>query len=254
MTAVLRSLVRSQVTGLILVVLVLGVILTVGGGGVRVPAFTHGPDGARQRVMVHRPDGSSAPAFVVRNKFLNAQNLAQLAKDTCFTAIMAVGMSIVIIGGGIDLSVGSSYALASVLGALVLQHFGPEGVAGGWGGVTVGAVACLGIAALAGLVNGALITGLRVHPFVITLGTMAMFRGLAFVVTNGQSIGGFPEQLRSVVRYEVGDGLGLVPLAAMLAVLGGGGLFLGRLAAGRRVYAVGGNELAARFPGSPSTG
>ena len=242
---------RSQIAGLLLVVPSLGGILTFGGGSVRVPRFERGADGVLHRAMVTAADGTRSPAFIERNKFANAQNLAQLAKDTCFTAIMAVGMSIVIIGGGIDLSVGSSYALASVVGAMVLRHYGPEGAGGsGLEGVVLGGLACLGVAALAGLLNGALIVGLRVHLFVITLGAMAILRGMAFVVVlNGQSVGGFPPLLRTVVRFEVGDGLGLVPLAAMLAVLAGGGLFLSRLAAGRRVYAVGGNETAARFSG-----
>jgi ribose/xylose/arabinose/galactoside ABC-type transport system permease subunit len=249
----LRPLLRSQLAGLLIVVVVLGLILTVCGGSVRVPQFERGADGSLRRATVTAPDGARTPAFVSRNKFANAQNLAQLAKDTCFTAIMAVGMSIVIIGGGIDLSVGSSYALASVVGAMVLQHYGPDGPGGaagsGLSGVVLGAMACLGVAALAGLINGSLIVGLRVHPFVITLGAMAILRGAAFVITNGQSIGGFPPLLRRVVRFEVGNGLGLVPLAAMLAVLVGGDIFLSRLAAGRRVYAVGGNETAARFSG-----
>jgi len=78
---------------------------------------------------------------------------------------------------------------------------------------------------------------------------MAILRGIAFVVTKGQSIGEFPEPLRHVVRFEVGNGLSLVPCAVMVAVTVAGAIYLSRLAAGRRVYAVGGNEVAARFSG-----
>ena len=78
---------------------------------------------------------------------------------------------------------------------------------------------------------------------------MAILRGVAFVVTKGQSVGGFPAGLRDFVRLEVGDGLSFVPLAAMVLVTVAGWIFLSRLAAGRRVYAIGGNELAARFSG-----
>jgi ribose transport system permease protein len=165
---------------------------------------------------------------------------------------MAVGMSIVIISGGIDLSVGAIYALASVLGAIVLSHFGPDGAAAAvpaWLGVTLGAGTCVGVAALCGLANGGLIVALRVHPFIITLGAMAILRGIAFVVTKGQSIGGFPPAFREIVRHEVGNGLSFVPLAVMLVVTLAGAIYLSRLAAGRRVYAIGGNELAARFSG-----
>lgn len=247
----LRSLFAFQESGLLLVVLALGVLLTVFSDTVRLPVWEVQPDGTRQRVFTTGPDGERVPAFVEKNKFLNAQNLAQLAKDTSFIAIMAVGMTVVIISGGIDLSVGAIYALASVLGAMVLTRFGPGGTGAEASllGVLLGGGTCVGVAALCGLVNGGLVVALRVHPFIITLGAMAILRGVAFVTTKGQSIGGFPAELRDVVRFEVGDGLSLVPLAVMVLVAVAGWIFLARLAAGRRVYAIGGNELAARFSG-----
>jgi len=235
----------------VLIVLVLGVLLAACSGTVRLPAFARGPDGVRHRVFTTDAAGNRAPAFVARNKFFNAQNLAQLAKDTSFIAIMAVGAGIVIISGGIDLSVGAVYALASVVGSLVLRHYGPDGPGAGAPGlgILLGAAAGLGTAVLCGLVNGSLIVALKVHPFIITLGSMAILRGFAFVITKGQSIGDFPAVFRQLVRYEVGDGLSLVPLAVMVLVMVAGWIFLSRLAAGRRVYAIGGNELAARFSG-----
>jgi ribose transport system permease protein len=216
------------------------------------PVFETGPDGAPQRVFTTDAAGDRVPLSIEKNKFLNAQNLAQLAKDTSFIAIMAVGMSIVIISGGIDLSVGAIYALASVVGALVLRHYGPGGAAGAappWPGIALGASAAVGTAALCGLINGGLIVALRVHPFIITLGAMAILRGIAFVATQGQSIGGFPPAFRGLIRYEVGNSLSIVPLAVMLFVTVGGSVFLARLAIGRRIYAIGGSELAARFSG-----
>ncbi len=249
MPSPLRSLLKFQESGLLLVILALGVLLTVFAGTVRTPLFERTADGGRQRVFTTGPDGERVPAFVEKNKFLNAQNLAQLAKDTSFTAIMAVGMAVVIIAGGIDLSVGSIYALASVMGAMVLNHYGPEGANNPALGVTLGIGACLGTALLCGLFNGGLIVALRVHPFIITLGAMAILRGIAFVATKGQSVGGFPAGLRDFVRFEMGDGLSVVPLAAMVLVTIAGWVFLSRMAAGRRVYAIGGNELAARFSG-----
>jgi ribose transport system permease protein len=245
----LRSLPRFQERGILAVILVLGLLLTEFGGSVRLPLFERGPDGGRRRVFVTGSDGERAPAFVVENKFLNAHNLAQLAKDTSFIAIMAVGASIVIISGGIDLSAGSLYALASVVGALVLREFGPGSATPPWAGVLLGVGACMGTAALCGALNGALVVALRVHPFVITLGTMAILRGIAFVITAGQSVEGFPQALRDLVRWQVGDGLSVFPLLVMVAVTAAGWIFLGRLAQGRRVYAVGGNEQAARFSG-----
>jgi ribose transport system permease protein len=102
-----------QEGGLLVVVLVLGAVLTLLGGKVRLPAFETNAQGERQRVFHVNAAGEREPAFVEKNKFLNAQNLAQLAKDTSFIAIMAVGATFVIISGGIDLSVGAIYALAS---------------------------------------------------------------------------------------------------------------------------------------------
>lgn len=247
-----RSALRFQESGLLLVILALAGLLTWFSGRVQMPVFATGPDGTLQRVFTTDATGERIPLLIEKNKFLNAQNLAQLAKDTSFIAIMAVGMSIVIIAGGIDLSVGAIYALASVVGAQVLNHYGPAGAAGDgppWLGAGLGAMAAVGTAALCGLVNGGLIVALRVHPFIITLGAMAILRGIAFVATLGQSIGGFPPAFRELIRYEVGNNLSIVPLAVMLLVTVGGSVFLGRLAAGRRIYAIGGNEQAARFSG-----
>ncbi|MCI0746817.1 MAG: ABC transporter permease [Verrucomicrobia subdivision 3 bacterium] len=246
------TLLRLQEGGLIVVILLLGLVLTIFGGKVREPKFRINEQGESERVFIKDADGEEVPAFVERNKFLRPQSLTQLAKDTSFTAIMAVGMTFVIVSGGIDLSVGAIYALASVMGALVFQLYGPTGSLAGappWVSVPVGIAVCVGSATLCGFLNGGMTVALRVHPFIITLGTMAIFRGIAFVITTGQSVGGFPEAFRRIVRWEAGNNLSLVPLLVMVAVTVVGGTYLSRLAAGRRIYAVGGNELASRFSG-----
>jgi ribose/xylose/arabinose/galactoside ABC-type transport system permease subunit len=216
------------------------------------PVFEVNEEGERVRVFTTGPDGERTPVFVEKNKFLNAQNLAQLAKDTSFFAIMAVGATFVIIAGGIDLSVGAIYALASVLGAMVFRMFGPDGPhadASAWMAVPLGMGACVGTAMVCGLLNGGMIVALRVHPFIITLGTMAIFRGVAFVITKGQSIGGFPESFRNLIGWRTAGDLSVVPMAVMLVVALLGGLHLARMASGRRIYAVGGNELASQYSG-----
>jgi len=241
-----------QESGLVIVILVLGALLSVFGGKVKMPLFETNAHGERQRVFRVNAAGDREPVVVERNKFLNAQNLAQLAKDTSFIAIMAVGATFVIISGGIDLSVGAIYALASVLAAMVFRAYGPDGGLGNtsaWIGVPLGMITCVGLATFCGFLNGGMIVSLKVHPFIITLGTMAIFRGIAFVITKGQSIGGFPQAFRDIVRCEVGEGLSLVPLGVMVVVAVAGGTYLARQAAGRRVYAIGGNELASRFSG-----
>ncbi len=229
-----------QEAGLLAVIVVLGALLTFCGGRVSMPELKKSPNGETERVMMER------------NKFLNSRTLIQLAKDTSFVAIMAVGATFIIVSGGIDLSVGAIYALASVLGAVVFHKFGPEAAnasQSALGGVFSGILTCLGAATLCGLLNGTMIIALKVHPFIITLGTMAVFRGIAFVVTNGQSIGAFPAAFRDLVRFEIGNDLSVVPLAVMVLVTVLGGIYLSRLAAGRRIYAIGGNELASRFSG-----
>ncbi len=247
-----------------MVILVLASLLTWLGGSVRLPRFETGPDGERRRVFVTDADGTKTPVFEERNKFLNAQNLTQLAKDTSFIAIMAVGMTFVIIAGQIDLSVGSIYALAAVLSALVLHQFGPDGsrATQGVAGAILGTVLCFGTGLLCGLLNGLMIVALRVHPFIITLGTMAIYRGVAFIATRGQSVGVFPAPFRAVLAdgripgfqflglppLAVG-GVSLVPLVLMVVVAATGGVVLSRRVFGRRIYAVGGNELASRFSG-----
>src|SRR5262245_59754063 len=110
---------RLQEGGLILVILVLGLLLTLFGGKVKMPLFETNAQGERQRVFRTNEAGEREAVVIIRNKFLNPQNLAQLAKDTSFIAIMAVGATFVIISGGIDLSVGAVYALASVLTAIL---------------------------------------------------------------------------------------------------------------------------------------
>ncbi len=241
-----------QELGLILVIVLIGMLLAWFGGTVSVPS------GAGRADV---------------NKFLRPDNLVQLAKNTSFFAIMAVGVALVIISGGIDLSVGSIYALAAVCGAMVLHRYGPMGArpdAHPALAIGAGLAACVGVGALCGLVNGLLIVLLRVHPFIITLGTMAAFRGIAFVcpswlpgdgsISIGQSIGDFPDAFTDrFIRLDVnrllgraGDsGLYPVPMLIMLAVAAAGWFVLSKTVFGRRVFAVGSNETAARYCGIP---
>src|ERR1051325_3143287 len=246
------SLVRFQEGGLLLVILLLGLLLAIFGGSVKVPLLRTNEAGEPERVTRLNSAGETEPVLIEKNKFLNAQNLTQLAKDTSFIAIMAVGATFIIISGGIDLSVGAIYALASVLGALVFHAYGPAGRLSGtasWQAVALGMAACVGSATVCGLLNGSMIVALRVHPFIITLGMMAILRGIAFVITQGQSVGDFPQAFRDLIRWDTAGGLSLAPLGVMVAVAIGGTIYLSRLAAGRRIYAVGGNELASRYSG-----
>ena len=232
--------------GLIVVIIVLGLLLAVFGGEIQRPKFATNPEGKRVRLMVVNQAGQQVPAFERVNKFFNPETLTQIAKDTSFFAIMAIGMTFVIITGGIDLSVGSTYAVAAVAGALVMSPYGPSG---GNTATALGVLTTIGVAVLAGFLNGAMIVGLSVHPFIITLGTMAIYRGIAFILAQGQSIGGFPQGFRDFIRQGVIADLSLVPLIVMVMICILGGILLSRMAIGRKIYAVGGNEIATRFSG-----
>ena len=143
------------------------------------------------------------------NNFWNSYTLIQTATDASFFAIMAIGATIVIISGGIDLSVGSIYALSGVAMALFLRAVGPDGRHR-----RRRCSACssaLGVGLACGLLNGALVVGLRVHPFIITLGTMWVLRGIAFVATKAESIL-VPASLTAVTKASLGLGGGLYPV------------------------------------------
>ena len=170
--------------------------------------------------------------------FLTPRNLLNLVRQTSVHGIMAVGMTFVILTGGIDLSVGSVLALAGVVCAS-LEH-------AGWPvPVVVGATALLGAAA--GLANGLVITQGRVTPFVVTLGTMSIARGLAHIYTEGQPISGFGPAFRAIGSGEL---LHIpVPAIVFLAAVGLAAAVLKHSAAGRYAYAIGGNEEAVRLSG-----
>lgn len=187
------------------------------------------------------------------NKFLDLDNIVLVLKDASFIAVMAVGMTAVIILAGIDLSVGSIYAIAGVVGAMALHELGPE--ANGLVAVLVGLGVCLTVGTLCGLANGVMVVGLRVHPFVITLGMMAALRGLTIIIPQEvygeQSIAGFsPGFTRGFFKAEMA-GVYPVPVIIMVIVAIAGAFVLGRTVFGRRVYAIGGNETAAGYAGIP---
>lgn len=185
----------------------------------------------------------------VVNNFLNSYTLIQTATDASFFAMMAVGATVVIIAGGIDLSVGSVYALAGVTTAMTLRSLGSLDPT-----MTVGVALAvsLGIGLACGAANGALVVGLGVHPFIITLGTMWIVRGIAFVSSNAESIL-LPRALTSVAKASLGfgDSLYPVPMITMVLVAAAGSVYLLRTVGGRRVFAVGGNQEASRFSGVP---
>ncbi len=187
------------------------------------------------------------------NPFLNKSNLVLVSKDASFFAIIAVGMTGVIILAGIDLSVGSIYGLSAIVGAMALQALPPET---GWiVSVPVALLVCIAVGTLCGLANGSMSVGLGVHPFVITLGMMAILRGLTVVIPQEvygtQSIGGFPTSFTT--GFFKAEFYGVYPVRVIIMILCGiaGWFVLSKTVFGRRVFAIGGNEVAAKYAGIP---
>ncbi|MEW6203019.1 MAG: ABC transporter permease [bacterium] len=181
------------------------------------------------------------------NNFLNPNTMLQMAIDATPFAIMAVGMTMVIISGGIDLSVGSIYALSGVLMAMALR---PIYDAPTLQTVVAGLIICVGIGLLCGLINGILVVGLGVHPFIITLGSMWVLRGIAFVASKAESIL-VPDSLIGAIKSSLGLGAALspIPMLVMFAFTAAGSIYLTRTVAGRHIFAVGGNRDASRYAG-----
>lgn len=179
---------------------------------------------------------------LLSDRFLTASNLINVARQVSINAIVAAGMTLVILTAGIDLSVGSTIALAGCAALLV------AGPAGDLAGMLTGLLA----AAAVGALNGGLVAWGRVPPFIATLATMTVVRGVALVLTNGEPI------VKAEGAYLwVGQGsLGPVPVPILLmaAVLLATHWFLARSRWGTYIYAVGGNAEAARLSGISVTG
>jgi ribose/xylose/arabinose/galactoside ABC-type transport system permease subunit len=181
---------------------------------------------------------------IIAPQFFSIPNLINVALSIAITGILAVGMTAVILTGGIDLSVGSVAALAGVVAAILAVN------GGAW--VILGALAALGIGLAVGLFNGLMIARFRVPPFVTTLAMLTICRGLAFIVTGGRSIGNLPASFGFLGRERL---LGVpVPVLLMFVVFACGWFVLRRMTLGRYIYAVGGNREAAYLAGVNTKG
>jgi ribose transport system permease protein len=188
---------------------------------------------------------------LLSSAFLSPGNLANVAKNFSFVGIVTLGVTLVIVTGGIDLSVGSIMALSAITCAIVMQAVSGTAIESiPLAGMIVSLVAGLGVAVLIGLVNGFLIAKVGLSPFVTTLGMLSIVRGLAYAVTEGR--GQAPTGADVNLFYDLTDGnLAGVPVAViylliLAAILG---VVLHHTAFGRHVFALGGNEKAAALTG-----
>lgn len=177
--------------------------------------------------------------------FLKAENLLNVASQVVVIALLAAGMTMVIVTGGIDLSVGSLVALTAVVTALTIRSVG--GVESGRVGMLLGAVAGIVAGMMSGLINGVFVTVFRLPPFIATLGMMQVASGIAYLLAGGQSIYDIPEGFTWLGR---GRTFGLPnAVLLMLAVYIVGHFIMAHTVIGRYLYAVGGNAEAARLSG-----
>lgn len=177
------------------------------------------------------------------DSFLTLDNFLNVLRRSSVYGIVAVGMTFVIVSAGIDLSVGSLLALSGMVAARLMVV--PEGAELGLTAQLLGTAAGIGLGGLAGLLNGLAITKLKLPPFIVTLGTMSLFRGVALVMNDGQ-----PENVPGY-RYLAEGTLAGVPASVLLfvAVLAAAWAAARYLRFGRHVYAIGSNREAAFHAG-----
>ncbi len=173
--------------------------------------------------------------------FLSASNLVNIGVQSAVVAIIAIGMTIVIITAGIDLSVGSVAALSGVLGAMMVVEYGV--------GVPWAIVGGTAIGALAGAVNGVLVTQAGMAPFIATLGMLSVARGLVYIVTDSVAVSGAPPEFTLLGQGKLGALP--IPILALVVVALAGHFVLTRTTLGRYAYAMGSNVEAARLSGIP---
>ena len=178
---------------------------------------------------------------LLTGRFLSPLNLTNILVQSSIMAVIAIGMTFVIIGGGFDLSVGSTVALAGCIAAMAMVQFG----------LAAGVLAGIATGTAVGLVNGVIVAKLGINPFISTLGTMVLVRGLVYLITGGAPVGddrlptaflAFGSTRLLGIHYLV-----WVP-AALLVVLS---WVMAATPYGRRIYATGGNREAAYLSGVP---
>jgi ribose transport system permease protein len=216
-------------------------------GAPRAPASLHLPEGIRDRLQDVVSQLAAAAGLIVvfialsiaSPYFLTGNNLFNIGVQVSVVAIIAVGQTLVILTAGIDLSVGSVAGLGGILGTMAIAKAGFPVIPGVIIGVLVGA----GI----GLVNGLLITQLRLPPFIATLGMLGVARGLTFIVGGENAVYGLPDSFRTFGEGQIGPIP--LPLVYLAVIAVAGHLILSRTKLGRYAYAIGSNKEAARLSG-----
>ena len=175
---------------------------------------------------------------VASDKFLTVTNLMTIIKQISIQSIVAIGMTMIIISGNIDLSVGSLVALCSVSGAMIMNKGLP---------MIAAVIASVIIGAFVGFITGGVTAKLKLHSFLVTLSLMTALRGLAQTMTNGRPVAGLPSEFGKIASASIGP----VPLLVIyMNVLYAIFMYMMKYTAfGRSIYAVGSNQESARLSG-----
>jgi ribose transport system permease protein len=177
-------------------------------------------------------------SFISPN-FMTARNVTILVRQVSFAAISAVGVMFVMIGGGIDLSIGNQIVVSNVVLAILLAYRHAP--------LYIAIPICLTLGTLLGLINGLLVIKLKIPPLVITLGTSQIYKGIGYIFAASRNIVGLPDSFRVFGQGYIGPIP--VPVVVMAVVAVVGSFVLTRTYFGRKVFALGGNEEAARLAG-----
>lgn len=176
---------------------------------------------------------------VLESAYLSVSNLTTIITQAVTYGLMGIGMTCVIITGGIDLSVGSALALVACIGAQLAKAGLP---------IPVWVIVCLAMGFLLGAINGFLVGTLKLQPFVATMGTMSIYRGISYVITGGFPVLSVPRQYRNVFNFQIMPTMTFsVVVFLVFAVIMT--IVLKKTKLGAHTYAIGGNEDAARLSG-----
>ncbi len=172
--------------------------------------------------------------------FLTLPNLTNILQQSSINAAIALGMTLVIISGGIDLSVGPTAALSAVIGASLMVAGVP---------IPLAILASLGVGMMCGLFNGVLVAYAGLQPFIVTLGGLSLYRALSLIYTGGNPIFGIPPEFRALTNGTLMGVPNPVVIVAVIALILW--FVLNKTPLGEYILAVGGNEEAARIAGVP---
>lgn len=174
--------------------------------------------------------------------FLSTTNLINIVRQTVEIGIMAVGMTMLIIAGELDLSIGSLFASTAMIGAVLFKAQ--------WNATLVFIIVIFAGMVIGGC-NGLLVTRARIPSFIVTLGTMKILRSVAYAVSNGKSVSVFPESATESWVWVLGKSIGIIPVQVilMLILFAVGYVVLKKTSYGYQIYATGGNPRAAQLSG-----